>query len=82
MPLIEAYMVTAFSLDKLVGRELLENDLVKEVLEETKRKLADNSVYYGMIILLILLRIVDYINFLLDTTVWKKYITFFNLFYI
>lgn len=47
MPLVEAYVVTAFCLDKLVGRELLESELVKEVLEEMKRRLADNSLSYG-----------------------------------
>lgn len=47
MPLVETYVVTAFSLDKLVGRELLEGELVKEVLEEMKRRLADSSLNYG-----------------------------------
>lgn len=47
MPVLEAYVVTAFCLDKLVGRELLESELIKEVLEEMKRRLSDGSVVYG-----------------------------------
>lgn len=47
MPLIEAYTVAAFTLDKLIGRQLLENDLVKEVLEEIKRNLTDGYAAYG-----------------------------------
>lgn len=47
MPLVEAYVITAHSLDKLVGRELLESELIKEVLEEMKNRLADNFLIYG-----------------------------------
>lgn len=47
MPLVEAYVVTAFSLDKLVGRELLESELIKEVLEEMRRRLDDKFLVYG-----------------------------------
>lgn len=47
MPLIEAYVVTAFCLDKLVGRELLESELIREILEEMKRRLGDNLLSYG-----------------------------------
>lgn len=47
MPLIETYTVTAYSLDKLVGRELLESELVAEIVEEMKARLADDSIKYG-----------------------------------
>lgn len=47
MPLVEAYVVTAFSLDKLVGRELLEAELIKDVLEEMRRRLDDKFLVYG-----------------------------------
>lgn len=47
MPLVEAYVVTAFTLDKLVGRELLEAELIKDVLEEMRRRLDDKFLVYG-----------------------------------
>ncbi|XP_025834575.1 probable glycerol-3-phosphate acyltransferase, mitochondrial, partial [Agrilus planipennis] len=38
LPLIEAYSVTAFCLEKLVGRSMLEGDLVKDVVKEMRRQ--------------------------------------------
>ncbi|XP_017778247.1 PREDICTED: glycerol-3-phosphate acyltransferase 1, mitochondrial isoform X1 [Nicrophorus vespilloides] len=46
MPLIEAYSVTASSLYKLVDRTVLENELVKDILEEMKSELSSGSLLY------------------------------------
>ncbi|CAH1970223.1 unnamed protein product [Acanthoscelides obtectus] len=46
MPLIESYAITAFTLDKLVGRQLLENELIDDVLNELKAQLALKTVKY------------------------------------
>lgn len=48
MPLIEVYTVTAYSLQKLVGKELLESDLIKEILSEMKAWLEAGSIHCGM----------------------------------
>lgn len=46
-PLVEAYSVTALTLDKLVGRQLLENELITDILDEMKRQLAEGTLKYG-----------------------------------
>lgn len=46
LPLVETYAVTAFVLDKLVQRQLLENELVEEVLIELKNQLSRGSIDY------------------------------------
>nr|CAI5833349.1 unnamed protein product [Callosobruchus analis] len=46
MPLVESYAVTAFTLDKLVGRQLLENELIDDVLNELKAQLVLKTVKY------------------------------------
>ncbi|CAG9760439.1 unnamed protein product [Ceutorhynchus assimilis] len=46
MPLIEAYAVTGFTLDKLVRRQLLETELVDEILKEMKSLLKRGSIQY------------------------------------
>nr|CAH7741119.1 unnamed protein product [Callosobruchus chinensis] len=46
MPLVESYAVTAFTLDKLVGRQLLENELIDDVLNELKAQLSLKTVKY------------------------------------
>lgn len=52
LPLIEAYAITAFTLDKLIGRQLLESEFLQEVLKEMKLLLnakdSKHRVYYGM----------------------------------
>ncbi|KAK9747487.1 Acyltransferase [Popillia japonica] len=45
-PLVEAYSVSAFCMDKLVGRSLLESELVKEVIDEIKQQLQSGSLLY------------------------------------
>lgn len=47
MPLIEAYAIAGFTLDKLVQRQLLENELVDDVLQEMKSQLGRGSLKYG-----------------------------------
>ncbi|XP_074029311.1 glycerol-3-phosphate acyltransferase mino isoform X2 [Leptinotarsa decemlineata] len=47
LPLVETYAVTAFTLDKLVGRQLIESELVKDVLNELKMQLDMGTVKYG-----------------------------------
>lgn len=47
LPLVEAYTVTASSLDKLVGRELLEKEFINEVSVEMRRLLSTGSFKYG-----------------------------------
>ncbi|XP_050448992.1 glycerol-3-phosphate acyltransferase 1, mitochondrial isoform X2 [Cataglyphis hispanica] len=46
-PLIDTYTCSAFSLMKLVGRQLCERDLVQEVLSEIKTNLDGGIVSYG-----------------------------------
>ncbi|KAF2900464.1 hypothetical protein ILUMI_05716 [Ignelater luminosus] len=46
MPLIESYSVSAFCLDKIVGRPLLENDLVREIISEMRLQLGAGSLVY------------------------------------
>lgn len=48
MPLVETYTITAFTLDKLVERQLLENEFVNEVMNELKMQLGHGTVKYGM----------------------------------
>lgn len=45
--LLESYSMAAFSLEKLVGGQLLENELVGEVLKELKLQIANGTVIYG-----------------------------------
>ncbi|XP_050310386.1 glycerol-3-phosphate acyltransferase 1, mitochondrial isoform X1 [Anthonomus grandis grandis] len=46
MPLMETYAVTGFTLDKLVQRQLLENELVGDVLKEMKSQVERGSLKY------------------------------------
>ncbi|CAH0555865.1 unnamed protein product [Brassicogethes aeneus] len=46
MPILEAYSVTAFCLKKLDDRQLLEEELVRDILEEMKAQLASESLTY------------------------------------
>ncbi|CAH1099944.1 unnamed protein product [Psylliodes chrysocephalus] len=46
-PLIETYAVTAFTLDKLVGRQLLESELINDILAEIQSQLSSGGVEYG-----------------------------------
>ncbi|XP_063923049.1 glycerol-3-phosphate acyltransferase 1, mitochondrial isoform X1 [Zophobas morio] len=46
MPLLEAYAVTAFSLDKLVGKSLLESELVNDILSEIQLQVSAGAVIY------------------------------------
>lgn len=46
-PLIETYAITAFVLEKLVGRSLLENELVEDVINELQLQLGQNTINYG-----------------------------------
>lgn len=55
MPLIETYSTTAYTLDKLVGRSLIENELLDEILSEMKRQLSDGSLIYGLFCLNIII---------------------------
>lgn len=52
LPLVEAYAITAFTLDKLVGRQLLENEFLQLTLNEMKlllnAKESKHCVYNGM----------------------------------
>lgn len=47
MPLLEAYAITAFCLDKLVGRDLLENEFINEIMKEMKIGLEKGTLKYG-----------------------------------
>ena len=47
MPLIEAYSISALCLKKLIGKQLLENDLIAEILDEMKLQLLGGSLTYG-----------------------------------
>lgn len=47
IPFIESYSIAAFSLEKLVGRQLLENELIDEVIKEMKLQLANGTIKYG-----------------------------------
>ncbi|KAJ8935061.1 hypothetical protein NQ314_013034 [Rhamnusium bicolor] len=47
MPLIESYSITAFTLDKLVGRQLLEEELLKDILAELESQLVAGTIKYG-----------------------------------
>lgn len=46
-PLIETYAVTAFCMDKLVGRSLLESELIDEIMNELKMSLSKSMLKYG-----------------------------------
>ncbi|XP_057339821.1 glycerol-3-phosphate acyltransferase 1, mitochondrial isoform X1 [Microplitis mediator] len=46
-PIIDTYTFSAFTLRKLVGRTLVERDLVQEVLREIKMNIDREIVYYG-----------------------------------
>ncbi|XP_018579131.1 glycerol-3-phosphate acyltransferase 1, mitochondrial isoform X2 [Anoplophora glabripennis] len=46
MPLVESYSITAFALDKLVGRQLLESELIKDIFDELKMQLSLGTVKY------------------------------------
>ncbi|XP_008197640.1 glycerol-3-phosphate acyltransferase 1, mitochondrial isoform X2 [Tribolium castaneum] len=46
MPLVETYAVSAFTLEKLVGRSLLENELISDILSEIKLQIAEGTVKY------------------------------------
>lgn len=46
-PLLESYAITAFTLDKLVGRQLLESEFVNDTLAEMKSQLVLGNVKYG-----------------------------------
>ncbi|XP_066253087.1 glycerol-3-phosphate acyltransferase 1, mitochondrial isoform X2 [Euwallacea similis] len=46
MPLLEAYSITGKTLDKLVQKELLENELVEEVMEDMKFELGEGNIKY------------------------------------
>lgn len=46
-PLIETYAITAFVLEKLVGRSLIENELVEDVIKELQLQLGQNTINYG-----------------------------------
>ncbi|GJQ71556.1 hypothetical protein Trydic_g11264 [Trypoxylus dichotomus] len=45
-PLVEAYSTSAYCMDKLVGRSLLESELVVEVVDEIKQQLRSGSLLY------------------------------------
>lgn len=47
MPLIESYSVAALSLEKLIGRQLLEKELIDEILSELKLQLTKETIRYG-----------------------------------
>lgn len=47
MPLIESYSIAAFTLEKLVGRQLLENELLDEIVKEIKLQLSNGTIKYG-----------------------------------
>lgn len=49
-PLIETYAVTAFTLDKLVGRQLLESELINDILAEIQSQLSSGGVEYGKLL--------------------------------
>lgn len=49
MPIMEAYTITAFCLDKLVGRSLLESEFVNVILDEIKIGLRKETLKYGKI---------------------------------
>ncbi|XP_022917375.1 glycerol-3-phosphate acyltransferase 1, mitochondrial isoform X2 [Onthophagus taurus] len=44
--LVEAYATTAFTLEKIIGRSLIENELVGDIMSEMKKQLADGSLLY------------------------------------
>lgn len=46
MPFVETYAISAFTLDKLVGRQLLECELIDYVLHEMKSQLSRGSLKY------------------------------------
>uniref|UniRef100_A0A6P7G532 Glycerol-3-phosphate acyltransferase 1, mitochondrial isoform X1 n=1 Tax=Diabrotica virgifera virgifera TaxID=50390 RepID=A0A6P7G532_DIAVI len=46
-PFVDTYAITAFTLDKLVGRQLLESELLSDVLEELKSQLSSGGIKYG-----------------------------------
>lgn len=46
LPFLEAYSVTASTLDRIIGRSLLENDLVKETLDEMQSQLDRGDIKY------------------------------------
>ncbi|XP_066158287.1 glycerol-3-phosphate acyltransferase 1, mitochondrial isoform X2 [Euwallacea fornicatus] len=46
MPLLETYSITGKTLDKLVQKELLENELIEEVLEDMKFELGQGNIKY------------------------------------
>lgn len=46
-PLLETYAITAFTLEKLVGRQLFENELIHEVLEELKAEFSCGGIKYA-----------------------------------
>lgn len=47
MPLVDSYFVTAFILNKLDERQLLEEDLLNDILTEMRAQLANGSLSYG-----------------------------------
>lgn len=47
MPVVETYAISAFTLEKLIGRSLMENELVSDIVNEIKLQLAEGSVKYG-----------------------------------
>lgn len=46
LPYLEAYSATASTLDRIIGRSLLENDLVKETLDEMQAQLDRGDLKY------------------------------------
>lgn len=50
LPFIEAYSITAFSLEKLIGRNLLESELIDEVMQEMKLQVTNGVIKYGKLI--------------------------------
>lgn len=48
IPILETYSIAAFCLDKLVGRSLLENELIKQIMDELKIGLKKKTLKYGL----------------------------------
>lgn len=46
-PLVEAYTITAFCMNKLVGRTLLETEIISEISDEIKQQLRNGSLVCG-----------------------------------
>lgn len=47
MPLLETYAITGHVMNRLVQKQLLENELVEEVMEELKFQLGEGYIQYG-----------------------------------